>query len=249
MSDASPDPIRPGAQYAAGPTQITIHPIARDIIRDPTGQQPWEKYVNSYRPDGSLAEQTITNRDGSAIRAQYAAPEDANWDERYTVTSADGAVTTCESAKIWLSGLASSRAIKWTMPARGMQKFKASRTKRQSSSIEAPTGALLNMERRSTCGSERDQRTRHHAVQSAARPEFQSGVFAYSSQSPKNMARLEPSALTFTKTRAQAPCVSMTSRPDEEGLTPARMLELASTVQYYYPGTQRIIVTEVRPRR
>lgn len=33
------------------------------------------------------------------------------------------------------------------------------------------------------------------------------------------------------------------------GLTPARMLELASTVQYYYPGTQRIIVTEVRPRR
>ena len=28
MSDASPDPIRPGAQYAAGPTQITIHPSA-----------------------------------------------------------------------------------------------------------------------------------------------------------------------------------------------------------------------------
>lgn len=34
-----------------------------------------------------------------------------------------------------------------------------------------------------------------------------------------------------------------------EGLSPARMLELASTVQYYYPGTQHIIVTEVRPRR
>lgn len=28
MSDATPDPIRPGAQYAAGPTQITIHPSA-----------------------------------------------------------------------------------------------------------------------------------------------------------------------------------------------------------------------------
>jgi hypothetical protein len=28
MSDASPDPIRPGAQYAAGPTQITIHASA-----------------------------------------------------------------------------------------------------------------------------------------------------------------------------------------------------------------------------
>jgi hypothetical protein len=33
------------------------------------------------------------------------------------------------------------------------------------------------------------------------------------------------------------------------GLKPARMPELASAVQYYYPGTQRIIVTEVRPRR
>ena len=98
MSDASPVPIRPGAQYAAGPTQITIYPIARDIIRDPTGQQPWEKSVNSYRPDGSLAEQTITNRDGSAIRAQYAAPEDANWDQRYAVTSADGVVTTFQNA-------------------------------------------------------------------------------------------------------------------------------------------------------
>jgi hypothetical protein len=35
----------------------------------------------------------------------------------------------------------------------------------------------------------------------------------------------------------------------ESGLRPARAAELASTVQYYWPGTQRIIVTEVRPRR
>jgi hypothetical protein len=35
----------------------------------------------------------------------------------------------------------------------------------------------------------------------------------------------------------------------EAGLHAARAAELASTVQYYYPGTQRIIVTEVRPRR
>jgi hypothetical protein len=32
-------------------------------------------------------------------------------------------------------------------------------------------------------------------------------------------------------------------------LGPARALELASTVQFYYPGTQRIIVTEVKPHR
>ena len=36
-----------------------------------------------------------------------------------------------------------------------------------------------------------------------------------------------------------------------EGLTPARMLELASTVQHYYPGTRRIIGHggEAAPRR
>jgi hypothetical protein len=31
------------------------------------------------------------------------------------------------------------------------------------------------------------------------------------------------------------------------GITPARALELASNVQHFYPGTQRVIVTEVRP--
>jgi hypothetical protein len=35
----------------------------------------------------------------------------------------------------------------------------------------------------------------------------------------------------------------------EASLRAARALELVSTVQFYYPGTQRIIVTEVRPRR
>jgi hypothetical protein len=35
----------------------------------------------------------------------------------------------------------------------------------------------------------------------------------------------------------------------KSGLPLARMFELASNVQLFYPGTQRIIVTEVRPRR
>jgi hypothetical protein len=35
----------------------------------------------------------------------------------------------------------------------------------------------------------------------------------------------------------------------EAGLRAARAAELASTVQYFYPGTQRIIVTEVRSGR
>ncbi|MEP9380434.1 hypothetical protein ABLE91_27315 [Aquabacter sp. CN5-332] len=33
----------------------------------------------------------------------------------------------------------------------------------------------------------------------------------------------------------------------KSGLSPARAVELASTVQHYWPGTQQIIVTEVRP--
>jgi hypothetical protein len=35
----------------------------------------------------------------------------------------------------------------------------------------------------------------------------------------------------------------------DTGLKPGRALELATTVSYFYPGTQRIIVTEVRTRR
>ena len=43
-------------------------------------------------------------------------------------------------------------------------------------------------------------------------------------------------------------CVSDIKTGDS-GLTPARMRELSSTVQFNYPGTKSIIVTEVRPRR
>lgn len=74
-------------------------PPDRDIIRDPTGQLSWEKYVNNYRPDGSLAKQMVTNRDGSTIRSEFAGPRDnADWDERHTVAAADGAVTTFQNA-------------------------------------------------------------------------------------------------------------------------------------------------------
>ena len=70
----------------------------RDVIRDTSGQQPWEAYANHYREDGSLAEQAVVNRDGSAIRAQFASSEAIGWDERYAVTTADGDVTTFQNA-------------------------------------------------------------------------------------------------------------------------------------------------------
>jgi hypothetical protein len=70
----------------------------RDVIRDTTGRQPWESYANLYREDGSLAEQAVVNRDGSAIRAQFASSEASGWDERYAVRTADGDVTTFQNA-------------------------------------------------------------------------------------------------------------------------------------------------------
>ena len=63
------------------------------------------------------------------------------------------------------------------------------------------------------------------------------------------MARLEPSALTFFENPGTGAVCIYDIKTGREGLSPARMLELSSTVQYYYPGIQRIIVTEVRPRR
>lgn len=70
----------------------------RDVIRDTTGRQPWESYANLYRENGSLAEQAVVNRDGSAIRARFASSEAIGWDERYAVRTADGDVTTFQNA-------------------------------------------------------------------------------------------------------------------------------------------------------
>lgn len=330
MSDASPDPIRPGAQYAAGPTQITIHPIARDIIRDPTGQQPWEKYVNSYRPDGSLAEQTITNRDGSAIRAQYAAPEDANWDERYTVTSADGAVTTFQNAGLTQTifdgeGRPVSQTI-WTSDgpepqatvqpaylesvphpaaralgaALALYTWMSSRNSVDQSAVfafraDAFTPGESTKDSAIWVGKlTRDQVDdacpRHAEVQSITNQaagainqgdyetpqKYGTAVHKWIEEainSPTTVPRSPPpdpnfrAEVSLLKSEDENYGVIGTRRIDvyenprtgtvcvydiktgRSGLKPPRMLELASTVQYHYPGTQRIIVTEVRPRR
>jgi hypothetical protein len=69
----------------------------RQTIHDAIGQETWETIVDDFAPDGSLIRETIVNRDGSAIRSEFAAG-DANWDERHTVLLADGSHTTFQNS-------------------------------------------------------------------------------------------------------------------------------------------------------
>ncbi|MFL9828963.1 hypothetical protein, partial [Rhodoplanes sp. SY1] len=74
-------------------------PTVPVAVRDDTGQQPWESHVDLYRDDGTLAEQAVFNRDGTAIRSEFAASRGGDsWDERHTVIAADGTITTFQSA-------------------------------------------------------------------------------------------------------------------------------------------------------
>jgi hypothetical protein len=63
----------------------------RKVVRDTSGQEAWNFYYNMYRPDGSLAEQVVFNRDRSRIISEFNEPGDADdWDERHTVITPDG---------------------------------------------------------------------------------------------------------------------------------------------------------------
>jgi hypothetical protein len=68
------------------------------VVADVGGTESWASYQDGTRPDGSLAEQAVVNRDGSTIHSEYAAPGKASdWDERHTVTLPDGSKTTFET--------------------------------------------------------------------------------------------------------------------------------------------------------
>jgi hypothetical protein len=63
----------------------------RKVVRDSSGQEAWNFYNNMYRPDGSLAEQVVFNRDRSRIVSEYNEAGGADgWDERHTVITPDG---------------------------------------------------------------------------------------------------------------------------------------------------------------
>jgi hypothetical protein len=70
----------------------------RKVVRDTSGQEAWNFYYNMYRPDGSLAEQVVFNRDRSRIISEYNDTGSAgDWDERHTVITPDGNKFTFEN--------------------------------------------------------------------------------------------------------------------------------------------------------
>ncbi len=70
-----------------------------EIIRDESGQESWKEIANEYRPDGTLARQTILNRDGSVIRSEFSERPDVDgWNERHSVQLADGSVITFQNS-------------------------------------------------------------------------------------------------------------------------------------------------------
>jgi hypothetical protein len=69
----------------------------REVELDDTDEEAGEA-VDSYRLDGTLAEQGVVNRDGSRIHSQFSLdPRMAGWDERHTVTLPDGQQITFEN--------------------------------------------------------------------------------------------------------------------------------------------------------
>ena len=70
-----------------------------DVVADTSGEESWAFYQDASRPDGSLAERSVVNRDGSTIHSEFAEPDrKSDWDERHTVTSPEGGKTTFETA-------------------------------------------------------------------------------------------------------------------------------------------------------
>src|SRR5262245_58032686 len=69
----------------------------RKRVRDRSVQEAWNFYYNMFRPDGSLAEQVVFNRDRSRIVSEYNdADGTGDWGERHTVITPDGSKFTFE---------------------------------------------------------------------------------------------------------------------------------------------------------
>ncbi|CAN7481791.1 hypothetical protein LJR090_003974 [Bosea sp. LjRoot90] len=70
-----------------------------DVVADTSGDESWAFFQDATRPDGSLAERAVVNRDGSTIQSEFAAPgRQSDWDERHTVTVPEGGKTTFETS-------------------------------------------------------------------------------------------------------------------------------------------------------
>ena len=70
----------------------------REAELDDADEEAWESVTSTHRPDGSLAEQEVVNRDGSRIHSQFSLdPRMAGWDERHTIVLPDGQRITFEN--------------------------------------------------------------------------------------------------------------------------------------------------------
>ena len=88
-----------GGEWAKKPGGGSPSAPRREAIVDRTGKESWGSYVNTYRPDGSLAEQRVFNRDGSRIVSEFNTPNGpGDWDERHTVVMRDGRTATFENS-------------------------------------------------------------------------------------------------------------------------------------------------------
>jgi hypothetical protein len=86
-----------GGRWTATGIHDTGADPGRKFVRDTTGEESWNFFFNTFRPDGSLAEQVVFNRDGSRIVSEFNAPGGAeDWDERHTVYTPDGGKFTFE---------------------------------------------------------------------------------------------------------------------------------------------------------
>ncbi|MGA7487240.1 MAG: hypothetical protein WBW74_09945, partial [Xanthobacteraceae bacterium] len=80
-----------GGQWTRTPGSGGPASAQREAIVDHTKQETWGSYVNTYRSDGSLAEQRVFNRDGSRIVSEFNVPGGpGDWEKRHTVVLADG---------------------------------------------------------------------------------------------------------------------------------------------------------------
>ena len=88
-----------GGQWTKTPGGGAPAIARREALVDHSKQESWGSYVDGYRPDGSLAEQRVFNRDGSRIVSEFKPPDGpGDWDERHTVVLSDGTKFTFENS-------------------------------------------------------------------------------------------------------------------------------------------------------
>jgi hypothetical protein len=90
---------RDGGQWTRTPGSGSPASMRREAVVNRSKEEAWGSYVNTYRRDGSLAEQRVFNRDGSRIVSEFNAPGGpGEWEERHTVNLAGGRKVTFQNS-------------------------------------------------------------------------------------------------------------------------------------------------------